>query len=136
MGLDTTLAESGQSPAGNLTEENAFDLIREEIAVMKKLHHPNLVSLVEVLDDPEEDSLFMVLEMCKKGVIMKIEIEQDVDPYTEEECRTWFRDLILGIEYCRSQPASNTETGELTLSYHQYTPKASSIATSSPIIVF
>jgi [calcium/calmodulin-dependent protein kinase] kinase len=79
---------------------DALFLIREEIAIMKKLDHPNLVSLIEVLDDPEEDSLYMVLEMCKKGVIMKVGLDQAADPYEEEECRCWFRDLILGIEYC------------------------------------
>lgn len=46
--------------------DNPLFLIKEEIAVMKKLNHGNLVSLVEVLDDPNEDSLYMVLEMCKK----------------------------------------------------------------------
>lgn len=66
---------------------------------MKKLDHPNLVSLIEVLDDPEEDSLYMVLEMCKKGVIMKVGLGEQSDPYDLESCRCWFRDLILGIEY-------------------------------------
>ena len=103
--------------------------------MMKKLHHPNLVSLVEVLDDPQEDSLFMVLEMCKKGVIMKVEVDDDVDPYTEEECRTWFRDLILGIEYCQSQLIPSIQLGELTSSSHQCTLKALSTGTSSPTIV-
>lgn len=70
---------------------------------MKKLNHPNLVSLIEVLDDPEEDSLYMVLEMCKKGVIMKVGLEEVAPPYGEEECRCWFRDLILGIEYLHAQ---------------------------------
>lgn len=79
--------------------DNSFDLIRMEIAVMKKLNHPNLVGLIEVLDDPAQDSLFMVLEMCKKGVVLKIDIEEDVEPYDEDNCRTWFRDLILAIEY-------------------------------------
>ena len=51
--------------------KDALFLIREEIAIMKKLNHPNLVQLIEVLDDPEEDSLYMVLEMCKKGVVMR-----------------------------------------------------------------
>jgi [calcium/calmodulin-dependent protein kinase] kinase len=74
-------------------------LIREEIAVMKKLNHPNLVQLIEVLDDPEEDSLYMVLEMCKKGVVMKVGLNDPADPYSAETCRCWFRDLILGIEY-------------------------------------
>ncbi len=69
---------------------------------MKKLDHPNLVQLIEVLDDPEEDSLYMVLEMCKKGVVMKVGLGEMADQYDSERCRHWFRDLILGIEYCKS----------------------------------
>lgn len=84
-------------------DKDALFLIREEIAIMKKLNHPNLVSLIEVLDDPEEDSLYMVLEMCKKGVIMKVGLEETATPYSEEQCRYWFRDLILGIEYLHNQ---------------------------------
>lgn len=89
-------------------EEDALYLIREEVAIMKKLNHPNLVQLLEVLDDPEEDSLYMVMEMCKKGVVMKVGLEQVADPYSLEACRYWFRDLILGIEYCewRLRPAT------------------------------
>lgn len=84
-------------------EKDSLFLIREEIAIMKKLNHPNLVQLIEVLDDPEEDSLYMVLEMCKKGVIMKVGLDESAQPYGEEECRCWFRDLILGIEYLHAQ---------------------------------
>ncbi|KAI9779276.1 MAG: hypothetical protein M1816_003639 [Peltula sp. TS41687] len=80
---------------------NPLNLIQEEIAIMKKLNHPNLVALYEVLDDPAEDSLYMVLEMCKKGVVMKVGVEGRADPYDDETCRQLFRDLILGIEYCR-----------------------------------
>lgn len=83
--------------------ENPLFLIREEVAVMKKLDHPNLVSLIEVLDDPNEDSLYMVLEMCKKGVVMKVGMDEKADPYDSESCRCWFRDLILGIEYLHAQ---------------------------------
>ncbi|KAK4190414.1 putative calcium/calmodulin-dependent protein kinase [Podospora australis] len=83
--------------------QDALFLIREEIAIMKKLNHPNLVQLIEVLDDPEEDTLYMVLEMCKKGVVMKVGLGESATPYPEEQCRHWFRDLILGIEYLHSQ---------------------------------
>lgn len=83
----------------NEEQGNPLYLIKEEIAIMKKLNHPNLVSLIEVLDDPEEDSLYMVLEMCKKGVVMKVGLNEQADPYDAEKCRHWFRDLILGIEY-------------------------------------
>lgn len=82
---------------------NSLNLIREEIAIMKKLNHHNLVALFEVLDDPTEDSLYMVMEMCKKGVVMKVEVGDRADPYDPESCRCWFRDLILGIEYLHAQ---------------------------------
>ncbi|KAI1504213.1 kinase-like domain-containing protein [Biscogniauxia marginata] len=83
--------------------KDALYLIREEIAIMKKLDHPNLVSLIEVLDDPEEDSLYMVLEMCKKGVVMHVGLDEQAKPLDDEHCWTWFRDLILGIEYLHHQ---------------------------------
>ena len=102
LGMNALLAKNSNNPTSPTTA-NAFDLIREEIAVMKKLNHHSLCTLIEVLDDPEDDSLFMVLEYCKKGVIMKIEVDQDVDPYDIDLCRTWFRDLILGIEYLHAQ---------------------------------
>ncbi|KAL1912228.1 hypothetical protein Sste5344_002061 [Sporothrix stenoceras] len=79
--------------------KDALYLIREEIAIMKKLNHPNLVELIEVLGDPEQDSLYMVLEMCKKGVIMDVGLGKTATPYNAEACRCWFRDLMLGIEY-------------------------------------
>lgn len=88
-----------------VSRDNPLDLIREEIAIMKKLNHPNLVQLIEVLDDPSEDSLYMVMEMCKKGVVMRIDLdlESQADPYPDNTCRLYFRDLILGIEYLHAQ---------------------------------
>ena len=34
--------------------------VRKEVALMKKLVHPNVVRLLEVIDDPHNDLLFMV----------------------------------------------------------------------------
>ncbi|KAJ5302590.1 hypothetical protein N7476_009389 [Penicillium atrosanguineum] len=92
-------------PSGDDNENarNPLYLIKEEIAIMKKLNHSNLVSLIEVLDDPNEDSLYMVMEMCKKGVVMKIGLGERADPYDDEHCRCWFRDLVLGVEYLHAQ---------------------------------
>lgn len=101
LGLDAPLlphSSSGSARAGE--KDDALYLIRQEIAIMKKLDHQNLVQLIEVLDDPEEDSLYMVMEMCKKGVVMSVGLDDDAPPKTEEQCRLWFRDLILAIEYC------------------------------------
>ena len=42
-----------------LIVKNAFQDVMREIAIMKKLNHPNVIKLHEVLDDPEEDKLYL-----------------------------------------------------------------------------
>lgn len=38
---------------GGNTSETYFEDIKREIAIMKKLSHPNVLKLFEVLDDPK-----------------------------------------------------------------------------------
>ena len=38
---------------------NPLEPVYREIAILKKLAHPNVVKLVEVLDDPDEDNFYM-----------------------------------------------------------------------------
>lgn len=40
---------------------NPLERVYREIAILKKLDHPNIVKLVEVMDDPEEDKLYLGL---------------------------------------------------------------------------
>lgn len=40
-------------------KQNPLDLVRTEVVVLKKLNHENVVKLHEVLDDPNDDSLYM-----------------------------------------------------------------------------
>ncbi|KAK9456538.1 kinase-like domain-containing protein [Dipodascopsis uninucleata] len=87
----------------NTEDGNSLNLIRREIAILKKLDHVNVANLIEVLDNPTGDSLYMVLEWCGKGEIMKVGVDSPATPYDEEQCRLYFRDLILGIEYLHSQ---------------------------------
>jgi [calcium/calmodulin-dependent protein kinase] kinase len=42
------------------TETAMMDVLRE-VAIMKQLDHPNVVHLVEVIDDPENDRFYMGL---------------------------------------------------------------------------
>ena len=39
--------------------QNQAPDIRKEIAILKKINHPNVVRLVEVLDDPNEDDMVL-----------------------------------------------------------------------------
>lgn len=42
-----------------LVVKNAFQDLLREIAIMKKLNHPNVIKLNEVIDDPEEDKIYL-----------------------------------------------------------------------------
>jgi serine/threonine protein kinase len=44
--------------------------VEKEIALMKKLSHPNLVAFYEAIDSPESDLLYMVIEYMPLGVIL------------------------------------------------------------------
>ncbi|TNN62110.1 Calcium/calmodulin-dependent protein kinase kinase 1 [Liparis tanakae] len=55
----------------------------KEIAILKKLDHHNVVKLVEV---------------SQKTHTPVMEVPTD-DPFTEEQARFYFRDVVLGIEY-------------------------------------
>ena len=106
--------------SGTATISHPLDRVHREIAVLKKLNHPNVVKLVEVLDDPAQDNLYLgniinmdsiqsgrekkrlfcfsVFELLELGPVIEVPTE---NPMEEEQARMRFRDLLLGIEYCK-----------------------------------
>lgn len=50
---------------------NQLGQVQREIAIMKKLVHPNIVQLVEVIDAPLERSLYLVMEYVERGAVMR-----------------------------------------------------------------
>ncbi|XP_041096940.1 calcium/calmodulin-dependent protein kinase kinase 1 isoform X2 [Polyodon spathula] len=77
-----------------------LERVYQEIAILKKLDHLNIVKLIEVLDDSSEDNLHMAFELMKKGPVMEVPTDS---PFTEEQTRVYFRDVVLGIEYLHYQ---------------------------------
>jgi [calcium/calmodulin-dependent protein kinase] kinase len=41
---------------------NSFSLLEREIALLKKMNHPNIVKLFEVIDCPEKNKIYLVME--------------------------------------------------------------------------
>ncbi|KAG5331872.1 KKCC2 kinase, partial [Acromyrmex charruanus] len=74
--------------------------VYREIAILKKLDHPNVVKLVEVLDHPDKDNLYLVFELVHRGEILLIPTDK---PLNEETARRYFRDVVLGVEYLHYQ---------------------------------
>ena len=75
----------------------AMNDVMQEIAVMKKLDHENVVKLYEVLDDPSVDKLYIVMEYIKNGSLMqKLSKSKTLQPHTLWK---YFRDMITGMHY-------------------------------------
>nr|XP_012219458.1 PREDICTED: LOW QUALITY PROTEIN: calcium/calmodulin-dependent protein kinase kinase 1 [Linepithema humile] len=74
--------------------------VYREIAILKKLDHPNVVKLVEVLDHPDKDNLYLVFELVHRGEILVIPTN---NPLQEETARRYFRDVVMGVEYLHYQ---------------------------------
>uniref|UniRef100_A0A3Q2C6V2 Calcium/calmodulin dependent protein kinase kinase 2 n=1 Tax=Cyprinodon variegatus TaxID=28743 RepID=A0A3Q2C6V2_CYPVA len=87
------------APEGPAQHKGPLERVYQEIAILKKLDHPNVVKLVEVLDDPSEDHLYMGMFLAKLAVM---EVPTD-KPFSEDQARFYFRDLLRGIEYLHYQ---------------------------------
>ncbi|GJJ78364.1 hypothetical protein EMPS_10723 [Entomortierella parvispora] len=74
-----------------------WEKINEEVAVMKKLSHPNIIQLYEVLRTQVE--YYMVLELCKGELLKDEQTGEPRKQFDEAECRDIFQQLILGMEY-------------------------------------
>ena len=71
------------------------DKVQREVALMKKLRHPNLVNLFEVIDDPGAGMLIMVAEFVEGGTVIG---GQGPLP-GEARRRRMMRDLVTGLDF-------------------------------------
>jgi [calcium/calmodulin-dependent protein kinase] kinase len=70
--------------------------VRKEIAVLKKLDHNNVLKLFEVIDDPDNGELLLVLEYCEGGPLYT---RYNRDPLSEDVVLKYTRDIIQGLDY-------------------------------------
>ncbi|TRY99296.1 hypothetical protein DNTS_003989 [Danionella cerebrum] len=87
-----------------------LERVYQEIAILKKLDHLNIVKLVEVrtvsswvhsvIDPLMLIKQLGVFELMQKGPVMEVPCDS---PFTEDQARNYFRDIVLGIEYLHYQ---------------------------------
>ena len=88
--------------------------IQREIAIMKKLNHPNVLRLFEVLDDPKVNKLYLVLEYMKKGDLLNVLKKQNgsngskdsFEPMSDRQLWNIFRQVVSGVIYLHYQNIS------------------------------
>ncbi|KAJ1934603.1 hypothetical protein EC988_008756, partial [Linderina pennispora] len=81
-------------------QQDPFSLIRMELAIWKKLQHQNLVRLYEVLNDPEQDVLYLVMDLCGNGPVQKLDQSEFTSkPLDCELAHKFFVEAMLALEY-------------------------------------
>ena len=68
-----------------------------EAAILAALAHPHIVSLLNVIDDPRCDEIYLVFELCDRPLMLLI--DGRAQPLAPNECRTYFCQLLLAVEY-------------------------------------
>lgn len=77
----------------------AEDFVRE-IAILKRLSHPNIVQLVEVIDDPGSDCLLLVMGYVEGVTLQPQQLGPGRwQPVAEEVVWRCARDVLCGLEY-------------------------------------
>ncbi|KAI9342765.1 kinase-like domain-containing protein [Zopfochytrium polystomum] len=77
-----------------------LEKIKREIAILKKVNHPNVVGLKEVIDDPGAEKIYLVLEFMAGGEVRWRDRPDNPKPaLSVDEARLIFRDVICGLEY-------------------------------------
>ncbi|KAL6714947.1 hypothetical protein ACLMJK_007207 [Lecanora helva] len=55
------------------------DMVKREVAILKKARHPHVVSLIEVIDDDEFGKVYLVLEYVDRGeIIWRKQTDKDI----------------------------------------------------------
>ena len=70
-------------------DKNAYDCVLEELQVLKRLDHPTILWLHEIINDPQKDHIYLVTAFQSKG---SVQPGGDMRPY--------FTDMLKALFYC------------------------------------
>lgn len=79
--------------------------IVREVSVMRRLSHPNIVKLHEVM--ATKSKIYMVMEHAKGGELFT-QISRD-GPLTETAARRYFQQLVSAVHYCHSKGVTHRD---------------------------
>ena len=86
--------------------ESQLEGVRKEIAIMKKVSHRHIVRLLDVIDDPSHDTIFVVMEYVGASTVMVWDPKNEIyySPVTggclpSKVAARYTSDIISGISY-------------------------------------
>ncbi|KAJ2909863.1 hypothetical protein GGI21_001452 [Coemansia aciculifera] len=71
-----------------------------EIALLKRMRHKNIVSVLDIAAGHKIDSIFMVMEYCECDLGTLLDGMQT--PFSHSEVKSLLQQLLCGLEYCHT----------------------------------
>ncbi|ESP05300.1 hypothetical protein LOTGIDRAFT_208293 [Lottia gigantea] len=81
---------------------NGEENVKREIQFLKRLHHKNVINLVDVLTNEEKQKMYMIMEYCVSELQEMLEGVPD-KKFPVMQAHFYFCQLIDGLEYLHSQ---------------------------------
>lgn len=81
---------------------NGEQNVQREIKMLRRLNHPNVIKLIEVMFNEEKQKMYLILEYCLGGLQTLLERAQG-QKFPIWQAHRYFIQLIEGLEYLHSQ---------------------------------
>eukprot|EP01006_Ploeotia_vitrea_P042971 TRINITY_DN66674_c5_g9_i1.p2 TRINITY_DN66674_c5_g9~~TRINITY_DN66674_c5_g9_i1.p2 ORF type:complete len:474 (+),score=249.04 TRINITY_DN66674_c5_g9_i1:228-1649(+) len=94
---------------GRVHMVTALDKVMDEVDIMKQINHPHVISLLEVINDPNKDNLYLSMQLAENTHIMHwdgrkqiyvsdVFVIEDNGGIYEEAALRIFRDTLEGLQ--------------------------------------
>ena len=91
-------------PKQNITRR--LELVKDEVRILQKLDHPNIVRYYEMYEDKKY--IYLVMEYCQGGELFDLIAEQKT-PFKEAAIRPVIRQLLMGINHCHAHEIAHRD---------------------------
>jgi [calcium/calmodulin-dependent protein kinase] kinase len=106
-----------QDKDGNVIVTNLLKDALKEIAILKKLDHPNIIKLYEILHNYQKEKIYLIMEYAEYGDIIDYDEDNGIFSinkhvsemynknkkpnkyYLEEDILTFCKHIVLGLDY-------------------------------------
>jgi serine/threonine protein kinase len=73
--------------------------VKNEIAIMKKINHCNVIKLYDVIHDNAKNIIYIVMQYAKYGSLFKINKDFSCNTFTKKKAKKISRQIINGLNY-------------------------------------